>query len=241
MKKGLRWLVIGGLAAAFACSNGNPVSPSFNDHSPVPWGDEDAELMALCLSGELTAPEGLYADISRDLQMIRGEFGAAHPALNTMKFRPPWVVSSFYIGVDAVFAAALRNGTFHGWDELNQRYHLIRIDVGSYLATLYFEGRLHPRRLGEIYQAATPGIYPQANGLIGDGPNIYPRVSGNVRTYLYRNAWGDCMSGCTDSEYWYFLCSDSKPPVLMGNWNARSTGWVWYFDSRLNIEVYRGF
>jgi len=241
MKKGLRWMVIGGLAAALACSNGNPVGPSFNDHSPVPWGDEDAELMALCLSGELTAPEGLYADISRDLQKIREDLGASYPIVTQLKFRPPWLPSCVIAGINPTLAASIRDGSFHTWDELNQRYHLTRIDVTDYLAVLYFEGRLNSRRLAELYQAVTPGLHPEPNGLIGDGPNIYPRVSGNVRTYLYRNAWGDCMSGCIYSEYWYFLCSDSKSPVLIGHWTSGSGGMIWYFDSRLNIEVYKGF
>jgi hypothetical protein len=235
------------LAFSVSCSN-SPLSPSSRDRAVVvPWGDEDAELMALCLSGELRAPEDLYSIISSDLSDVRGEFGPAHAPLDQIHFRTPWIVSCLIVTFDSVTAASVAAGTYHAWDDLNQTYGLVRTDVGSitlpsHMAVLYFGGRLHPRRLADLYKAL-PGANAEPNGISGDGSNIYPRKNGAAMTYLFRLAWGDCLSGCISNEYWYFSCTNFSRPVLVGHWKPEpgSGQPLWFAFARQNIELYHGF
>ena len=59
----------------------------------TPKENEEAELVALCLSGELIAPDSLYDDVLHDLTAIRAEFGDTIQALDGIGFWPPWRVS----------------------------------------------------------------------------------------------------------------------------------------------------
>ena len=242
------WAILCLFLTFFVACTDSPLSPTSRERpTKLPWGDEDAELMALCLSGELTAPQDLYSTISDDLRAIRTEFGAANPALNQLKFHPPWVVSCLIVHVEYDIAQSLLAGTYHGWDELNQTYHVTRVDLTglrtAYFAVLYFEGRLHPRRLAEIYHQGLRGVSAEPNGYSGDGPNIYPRRDGTQTTYLFRDASGDCPSGCISSEYWYFSCADFSAPVLIGHWKPEqgSVQPAWFVDARKNIDLYYRF
>ena len=44
-----------------------------------------------------------------------------------------------------------------------------------------------------------------------DGPNVYPwRLADGRRTLLFRDAQGDCQSGCIASHFWYFRIADQN-------------------------------
>ncbi len=244
----VRWGAVPSLIVLFmsgliSCSN-NPAGPSPPDiPAPVPRGDEDAELMALCLSGEMTAPEDLYSIIARDLGAIREEYGPSEPIVNQLTFRTPWVVSCVVLVFDTVTDISIRNGTYHAWDELNQTFGLTHFELSSlsHMAVLYFEGRLHPRRLAELYDKL-PGVRADPNGILGDGPNIYPRKTDSGMSYLFRAAWGDCLSGCIHSEYWYFECTGSRKPAFIGHSDpGRGPKPVWLLIALMNMHLYRSF
>lgn len=209
----------------------------------TPQANEEAELISLYLSGELVAPDWLYGQVLEDLTSIRSTFGDDFDAITRTTFMPPWVVSCIIIGFDDTTAQKVANGEYHDWDAFNEKYQVIKIDTGFIqpmdAVVLYFKGRLHPRRLAEQY-AILPGVkYTGPNGLFGDWPNIYPRKTRDGITYLFRNGWGDCPSGCIHNEYWYFI-SKANQPVFIGHW-TRPGGPPepdWWFEARLNIELY---
>jgi hypothetical protein len=165
----------------------------------APKENEEAELAALCLSGELVASDSLYNQILSDLAAIRAAFG------------------------DTFEVVVRVSGEYHAWDDLNKYYQITTIRTSltpAYgAAVLYFHGRLHPYRLGGVYRGLPGVTYTEPNGLIGDSPNIYLRQTGRAITYLFRDAWGDCPSGCIDSEYWYFAVEDGQP-VFLDHWGS---------------------
>lgn len=55
----------------------------------TPLPDEEAEVMALWMSGEIEAPMDLYTRIHNDLQSIRRDFGDI-PVLDSITFTSPW-------------------------------------------------------------------------------------------------------------------------------------------------------
>jgi hypothetical protein len=189
----------------------------------APKENEEAELAALCLSGELVASDSLYNQILSDLAAIRAAFGDTFEAVVRVKFRPPWVAGCLIIGFDDTTAQQVVSGEYHAWDDLNKYYQITTIRTSltpAYgAAVLYFHGRLHPYRLGGVYRGLPGVTYTEPNGLIGDSPNIYLRQTGRAITYLFRDAWGDCPSGCIDSEYWYFAVEDGQP-VFLDHWGS---------------------
>lgn len=215
-----------------------------NEESKLtPKDNAEAELIALCLSGNLIAPDSLYKQVLSDLAAIRSTFGDDFERLNRITFVPPWRAGGLIIGFDDTTAQNVANGEYQAWDELNKKYQLTKINTRliGFIGTteLYFKGRLHPRRLAGLY-ADLPGVsYTELNGRIGDSPNIYPRQTEDGITYLFRDAWGDCASGCIYSEYWYFVFEE-KQPILIGHWVPHEEPQEphWWDEAKQNIEQF---
>ena len=210
----------------------------------TPKDNAEAELIALCLSGNLVAPDSLYKQVLSHLATIRSTFGNNYECLNRITFVPPWRVGRLIIGLDDTTAQKVANAEYQAWDELNKKYQVTKINTGllEFIGStvLYFKGRLHPCRLAELY-ADLPGVrHAEPNGRIGDSPNIYPRQTGDGITYLFRDAWGDCPSGCIYSEYWYFVFEE-KQPILIGHWAPHEDPQEpdWWNEAKENIEQFR--
>jgi len=215
--------------------------PSSTDFTPKE--DEEAELMALCLSGELVAPDSLYEQISNDLRDIRDAFGDTFQIIARIEFFPPWMAGQLMMSFEDSVVQQIRNGEYHAWDELNQEYQVVDIDTGLIdfigLVVLTFNGRLHPWRLAELYEKL-PGVrYASPNFIYGDRPNVYARETGGGLSYLFRNGWGDCPAGCIYNEYWYFIFAGNQP-AFVGYWSPhqQSEPPDWWGEARLNKEHY---
>ena len=217
-----------------------------NTETPVdftPKDNEEAELVALCLSGEIVAPDNLYEQVLHDLAAIRAAFGDSIEAVKGIRFRQPWQPGQLMVGVDDTTAQQILDGEYDAWDDLNEQYELTGMDTrhlaGIGAVLLYFRGRLHVWRLAELY-GALPGVETTSpNYIIGDGSNVYARQTSDGITYLFRHGWGDCPSGCIYSEYWYFVFEGDQP-VFIGHWapHEDSDEPDWWEEARLNREHY---
>lgn len=210
----------------FGCEGADKV----NEPQPNPWPEDvyaspredlEAETAALWLSGALAAPESLYHAIKAELATIRAEFRNVYPIVDSLAFHPPWIPGEILIGYSPGVCDEIRRGVYHDWDDLNAAFVLADFDTlwwswGSCVAMLSFERRVNPKRLAEYYMGLRGVSYAEANVVGGDGPNVYPWEVDGMRTYLFRNAWGDCPCGCTGNEYWYFRVTTSGP-VFVGH------------------------
>lgn len=95
----------------------------------TPKENEEAELAALCLSGELVAPDSLYNQILSDLAAIRATFGDTLELINQIRFTTPWSAGFLMIGFDDTTVQQIRSGQYHAWDELNEKYEVTTIDT----------------------------------------------------------------------------------------------------------------
>lgn len=203
------------LEGVISCSK----STNNSDNWLYSFDQDEAAMIALCLSGELVAPESLSNRVCRDLAVIRSDFGDELKMIRGISFFPPWEVGCFIVYFDDTTAQEVAEGKYHAWDKLNTQYEIWRIDTTnfSYFARLYFKGRLHPQRLAELY-AVLPGVTSAGpDHLYGDGSNLYTRQTENGLTYLFRYGEGDCLSGCIYNEYWYFTFEGDRP-VFVGHW-----------------------
>jgi hypothetical protein len=232
-----------------SCSN--PFNPSTGDYDFIPKDNdrenEEAELIALCLSGNISAPDTLYNRLLEDLTNIRSSYGDMFTQVNAIRFRAPWVPSCIIIGFEPGTSQLVANRQYNAWDKLNEQYQVTEIDLSSIKydwVLLRFKGRLHPRRLSELYSKLSGVRYAEPNFIIGDSSNIYPRqttISG--LTYLFRNGWGDCFSGCISNEYWYFVAHELSETIFIGYWNPQQDSKEpdWWSEAKQNIEQYRKF
>lgn len=85
---------------------------------------DEAEMIALCLSGELVAPKSLSTQIGRDLSVIRSAFGDEFKMIRGISFFPPWEEGCFILGFDYTTSKEIAEGKYHAWDQLNTRYQV---------------------------------------------------------------------------------------------------------------------
>jgi hypothetical protein len=209
----------------------------------TPKADEEAELIALCLSGELVAPAYLYQRVLDDLKAIRTEFDDAFEAVHEIGFSPPWVPGNLMLGFDEAAFELFRDGQYHAWDDLNQPYQVTDMDTvpltSGGVVLLVFRGRLHPCRLAELYENL-PGVWAVSpNYIIGDWSNVYASQTLSGMSYLFRRGWGDCPSGCIYSEFWYFRVDDNWP-MFVGHWVPHQEPNVpaWWEEAKVNRDHY---
>jgi hypothetical protein len=209
----------------------------------TPKADQEAELIALCLSGEMIAPQDLYDQVRRDLATIRASFGDNYESVAEIEFRTPWLPGCLVMAFDDTTERQVLSGEYHAWDLLNKKLELVTVDtlfLRRYgFSLLYFEGRLHPYRLSELY-GVLPGVrYAFPNHIAGDWPNIYARRDFCGMSYLFRKAWGDCPAGCIYSEYWYFRVDDNWP-MFVGHWVSHEDSHIpeWWEEAKVNRDHY---
>jgi hypothetical protein len=203
-------------------------------------GDQEAELIALCLANELVAPEELYAQIKGDLAAIRSDFAEEVPMVTQITFRPPWEQSAIIVTFKQSTAAKIAAGEYTAWDELNQKYRLISFDIMAEfgLANLRFEGLLNPRCLCKRYRDLPGAEQAGPNFYMGDFSNIYARIAGGGITYLFFHGAGDCPGGCTEEDYWYFRF-DQGQPELVGERLEGQPEPGWWKEAEKNIEAFQ--
>ena len=209
----------------------------------TPKANEEAELIALCLSGQMVAPQDLYEQVRRDLASIRATFGDTLEATRLISFWPPWQPGELGIGVDDTTAQQILSGEYHAWDALNEKYELTSMNTrhlsGIGAVFLTFRGRLHPCRLGELYERL-PGVeITTPNHIPGDWSKVCARQTLTGMSYLFHHGWGSCPSGCIYSEYWYFRVDDNWP-MFVGHWVPHEDPNVpeWWEEAKVNRDHY---
>lgn len=208
----------------------------------TPEDYEEATLIALALSGELVAPDSLYNQVLEELAGIRSTYGGSIGPIQHIRFIPPWAPGRLYIDFDSASAQMVADGEYHAWDQLNQQYQVTEIDTFSIrygYVMLHFNEKYHPLRLTEKYEVL-PGVrYAGPDRPGGDFSNVYPRLTSNGITYLFRKGWGDCPCGCLANLYWYFD-TEWHRPVLIGHWDPQNNPKepYWWNEAEQNIRSY---
>ena len=216
------YLAIAGLLLVIQCAKPNrPQAPSYYVKTPMPH--EEAELVALYLSGEILAPLQLYEQVYGELQSIRECYSNEYPVLNEITYLPPFFAASYVnFHIDQLAYTQLLHANYHSWDTLNAYYQLTEYhvrEIGSYhyyVLEMRFQGRRHPDVLAQAYQSL-PGFLEYLEANMMDMSNIYPRMVQDTISYLFREGSGDCPSGCGISEFWYFA-SGGDSVAFIGHW-----------------------
>ncbi len=161
----------------FGCEEkaSNPTTPKGPDFSVTPMENEEAELAALHLSGEMVAPIPLYLRIRNDLAIIRENWSDKIEHVN-IEFDPFWEVSVIGVDLTSTTYFEIENSNYHYWDTIDVHSAIDSVEFlgcGNFcIAKFVFKGRLNPLLLVDAY-AGLPGfnvITTYSNPM--DRPNI---------------------------------------------------------------------
>jgi len=215
------------LSAAIFLTPAGCVPPQRNnpdEYEEVPVFDyiDEAEQISLYLDDSVILNRFLLKRVFYDITLIRGAFGRDIEAIDNIRFKPPCKAGRIMIVFENEIYKKVLVGNYEEWTELNNRYLPYDVKTVDKLRKvyLYFDGLLNYRALAAKY-AELPDI--ESASCIqtkGDFANIYPRRTDTGIDYLFRDAWGTCSTGCSDNEFFYFVC-ENDDAVYVGAWNPQ--------------------
>lgn len=259
-----RWLSIAvclcGLAIVNCGDSDSPTEPSDPTAelreliSQTPRADEEAEMAALWMCGELVAPESLYVQVRRGLKMVRQQFHDSITAVSEIKFTHPWSLKLIMPYLNSAGMAAYRAGDHREIDSLTELLNGEVLDTsyvtypGDLLAPWFivgieFPGILNIDSVGKMYSELS--AVEAINRYFGmyDYSNLYPwQLPDGRLTLLFREAWGDCPTGCIYSHYWYFRIDGDSIDYVGDYLVDYSTPWPdWWDEAKAGYEEFMRF
>jgi hypothetical protein len=165
----------------------------------TPLANAEAELLAIEASGEIVAPPALHDRVVTELAAIRTD----EPGLLAIEASPTWPPSSIVVSLDEEGAAAYDAGTYHGWDCPNALYDVTETDDSGLFGTIIvqFDGLYDVRQVIEDYMVLEHVVYAETDLIAGDSSDVCLSIDGDVHTYIFDDARGDCPAGCTEHVY----------------------------------------
>lgn len=180
-----------------------PEADDNNNQSLKAYGrseDEDAEWIALELSGALLPPRALYLQLRNDLKAIR----QAYPVVEGVHQNPYWPLGRVWARMTPKQFAQI-NASELG--PVTAEYHHDDLYVVS------FALRYNPMALIPLLQSrfgvvdSSPSYYAGSGDIIGADPSN--------RRYTFSQGSGDCQSGCIDRHNWDFSVSSTGLVTLL--------------------------
>ncbi len=173
-----------------ACNNNSPTKSKSDiiDLSVTPMENEEAELAAMWLSGELVAPVDLYERIIDELQVIRGMWDDSVPEV-LIEYKPHLLPSRLNINFSQDKFDSVLSGKYNEWDDLNTCYRLdsILIDTNNLEVEIQFKGRLNPVVLLDAYSILTDVDVDFVKGR-GIHVLLIYNADGNLKYYFYKRS-----------------------------------------------------
>ena len=175
---------------------------------------QEAQILAIDVSGELLPPQELTQQILNDLAAIR----KAYPIIADINYLPHYRPDELMVGISKDAAEQFKAGQYHGLDELNKQYGVIAIDAnhiyhGSLnILVLKFDKIYNAELLSDIYEQANPEglVYAEPDYVAGDSDTIHAEPP----DYTFIEGWGDCPAGCINHRYWHFRVENGQVTLL---------------------------
>jgi uncharacterized repeat protein (TIGR01451 family) len=187
------------LISIFAFVRVNRMKFAIARSSSMDFPDQDAELLAMEISGALLPPLSLYNQIHDDLTAIR----QAYPQMNSISHRPRWVPGRLLVGLTPEAWEQFQRGDYHAWDDLNDQYGPVDIIPFNWMPAvrLQFAERYNPEYLAPLYGAIDGVRYAEPDMTFGGSTDILV----SLPEYTFKMGWGDCPAGCIYNHYWDFI------------------------------------
>ena len=191
----------------------------------------NAERAAVFYSGELYAPEELYQTLASDARQAAPylPYATSEDGVNTAAcgpvLREPWVVGTISLRADTATYEAMRAGSYHDWDRLNEAVGVYGITYGTRRpggtawVSLGFSRRLHTQRVARMY-GTLPGIRgTETQPWSTDYGEGFVHFEPQSRTYYHRLGSGICTDTCT-SYVWTVIRVDGDGARVLDTWEG---------------------
>ncbi len=206
------------------------------------YPDREANLMALWYCNKLIPDIEIYNRFHDGINRLREEYGDSIPEV-VIPFSAPWVPAEILVCLSDSADAEYEAGNYTAWDFLNERLFIKKIREPLHdllnLYNLSFKSNLNPTILKSYYDTLPGVIFVEQNGYIGDWPCTYPWIINDTLTFLARDAWEDCPSGCINSHFFYFK-ETTDGFDLIGSWmkwEEPEPGW--WPEAKVAYDTYR--
>lgn len=214
------------LVACMGCSGVGPFGSASEQTS---LNQRNAEILALCISGDIFVPPQLCKDIEEELHEIYGVLDDTDPKLRDISVVDPWGPFLWVRFSESAYESVL-SGEYSGWDGLNRQYNVVRKepwDLGPVMK-LWFAGTMNLCSVGLVYQQLAEVEETVVVGVIGESPTIFAREEDGRREYLFFWGIGECPLGCVYREYTYVRIAADGAPELIGVWTTGDPKPVWW-------------
>jgi hypothetical protein len=183
----------------------------------VPASDVNLELLALRLSPGPYVGNAVYERMVRDVKAIR----ALDTRVESVGYWPRYDGQSLRISFVPGTLERAKWGSYVDWNCINSF-------IGAKVADRSQDGYLEVqfRRgyktevISKIYEQLPGVTHVEPPHILGDGSTIYITRAGPTWSYLFERAGGDCLSGCTEHEFFFFQVAGNGPPKEIGTWKA---------------------
>jgi hypothetical protein len=171
------------------------------------YNDYHAEVLALELSGQLSAPQALMDEIRDDLVAIRPlliETTSISPCLD-------WVPGRLRLRLTPHGIGMYQSGTFYELYALNEIYGVSFMEFRDWDSkiSLTFHTLYNPELLGPFYLidgvawTEPVGVWSCITDIAADPPH-----------YNFEYGWGDCPAGCANQHFWEFVVNDGTAELV---------------------------
>lgn len=171
------------------------------------------------LTDDLMMDDLRLQELGREIDLVLAQIRDRHPLMREISARRRYVPARLILHLegdllDAVFEH-WQNGngeplprTGHAiFDELNAKIglHQAKAYPHSSMVFVSFSKLANMRAAQEAYAAIDGVRHVELDWFLGDGPDILATNDGGTWHVAMRDAWGDCPSGCTHEETFYFI------------------------------------
>lgn len=204
----------------------DPVDPIQEQLAQTPRANPEAETMAMVIARTFTAPQSLYERIDADLKAIRAKYADSIPAAR-VTFYGEWTPSRAHVYIDRNRVNDSASPKWQQFDSLLKYYRMTDSfqyepyrDPSILSISLGFKGILNSNHLANILGELSIVRNVSRGGTV-DHSDIYAIRDGDNMRYFFRLAFGDCLSGCIESEFSYFV-SNKGGITYVGTYVASS-------------------
>jgi hypothetical protein len=193
----------GGVASAGPCA-GFVAKATPDQVAKTPRANHTAEVLAVETLGTFVADDALYQRVASEVEAI------ALLAPQTASIMPVSFASDsqLLLTLDAPGLQSYQSGSYHGWDCANAAYGENKdalVSTTLPLVLVAFANKIYNTPVLAKEYAMLPdvaGAEPSSGSI--DGPDVCLQIDGDVHSYIYDQAGGDCPAGCTTHLYFGF-------------------------------------
>jgi hypothetical protein len=203
-------VLIFGAAVLLSCTRERPLAPKpvVGPQLHERWEDQEAEELALWLSGDVIAPRLLYDRVKSDLAQIRAKWGDSLPVLRDIHYLFPAETGWLTVEVQDTTKKLILSGQYHDFDGLNNLYGLSSVEQPQYSSrflTFHFTGRLNPCYLAPLYDSLSGFCFVGLNGRFTfSGQSIRACRDGDSILYIFEESYCGGFFGCKPYRYFVF-------------------------------------